>query len=227
MFKLTKMQYYKEIYNDENLIVVSKSQGIPVEPDSKDDVCLIDLIRKDYGDSCELCHRLDRNTGGLVLIAKNDTVLSILTDAIKDKKIRKTYRFYVDGLLQSKSPKGKMQRVDAFHFKDAKQSRVYIYDTNRKFCKPISTLFKTVEYDSQRNITLIEAELITGRTHQIRAQFAHLGHSVIGDGKYGSNKTNRKFKYKYQTLWSYKIDLCGILNEYNIPDVFISKPEFI
>ena len=221
------MEYFKEIYNDENLIVVSKAQGIPVEPDSKDDVCLIELVREKYGESCNLCHRLDRNTGGLVLIAKNHVVEKLLTDAIKSKSVRKTYRFYVDGLLQSKAPKGKMQRIDAYHFKDAKQSRVYIYDNNRKFCKPISTLFKTIEYDSTKNITLIEAELITGRTHQIRAQFAHLGHPVIGDGKYGSNKTNRKFKYKYQTLWSYKIDLCGILKKYNVPDVFISKPDFV
>lgn len=221
------MKYFNEIYNDENLIVVSKVQGIPVEPDSKDDVCLIDLVRAEYGVSCNLCHRLDRNTGGLVLIAKNSLILNILTDAIKNKSIRKTYRFYVDGLLQSKAPKGKMQRIDAYHFKDAKQSRVYIYDQNRKFCKPISTLFKTVEYDSQKNISLIEAELITGRTHQIRAQFAHLGHPVIGDGKYGFNKTNRKFKYKYQTLWSYKIDLCGVLKNYGVPDVFISKPDFM
>lgn len=221
------MQYYKEIYNDENLIVVSKVQGIPVEPDSKDEVCLIDLVRAEYGESCNLCHRLDRNTGGLVLIAKNPLIEKILTEAIKTKTVRKIYRFYVDGMLQSKAPKGKMQKIDAFHFKDAKQSRVYIYDTNRKFCKPITTLFKTMEYDAQKNVTLIEAELITGRTHQIRAQFAHLGHPVIGDGKYGSNKTNRKFKYKYQTLWSYKIDLCGTLKEYKVPDVFISKPEFI
>ncbi|MBE7065762.1 MAG: RluA family pseudouridine synthase [Ruminococcaceae bacterium] len=221
------MQYFKEIYNDENLLVVSKSQGIPTEPDAKDSTCLIELVQSEYGNSCRLCHRLDRNTGGLVLIAKNPGTEKLITDAIKEKRIKKTYRFYVDGMLQSKAPKGKMQRIDAYHFKDAKQSRVYIYDTNRKFCKPISTRYKTIEYDSQKNITLIEAELITGRTHQIRAQFSHLGHPVIGDGKYGSNKTNRKFKYKFQTLWSYKIDLCGILKEYGVPDVFTSKPEFM
>lgn len=222
---------YKILYIDENLIVVEKKQGIAVQQDKSDgEKGLIEYIKEEYGKSCELCHRLDRNTGGIVLIARNSDTLDLLTAAIKEKKIVKSYKAVLCGNLKSKFPSkppiGGFYTLTAWHFKDAKKSLVYIYDFPKKFAKKIITEFKIINYNKTNDTTLVEVRLITGRTHQIRAQFSHLGFPVAGDGKYGRNAVNKKLPYKNQALWAYKVELRGTLKHTEIPEVFLSDPDF-
>lgn len=220
---------YNVLFSNENVLVIEKMQGIAVQPDSKDETSLIEIIKNEFGQECELCHRLDRNTGGIIVIARNEKALSVVTNAIKENKIKKYYKAVLCGKISDRFPdaiKGKFQRLTAWHFKDAKKSRVYIYDFQKKFSKKIITDFRILNYDKEQKTTLIEVRLITGRTHQIRAQFSYIGYPVAGDGKYGKNVLNKKLKYKNQALWAYKIDFCGALAELGVPDVFVSEPRF-
>lgn len=222
---------YKVLYADSNFIIVGKKQGLAVQPDRSGETSLIDLLRAEYGSSCVLCHRIDRNTGGLVVAARNEAAEKAVTDGICENRIRKYYRAVLCGNLQAagiragKKPGGFTEQR-AWHFKDARKGMVYIYDSPRKFAKEIITEYRILSYDRERNTTLAEIRLVTGRTHQIRAQFAHLGFPVAGDGKYGRNALNRKLPYRYQALWAWKIDFNGTLREFGVPEVFTFAPEF-
>ena len=220
---------YNVLFKNKDIIIVEKFQGIAVQSDKSGETTLIDVIKEEHGESCSLCHRLDRNTGGIVVIARNEKALNIVTEAIKNNKIRKYYKAVLCGRIAERFPesiKGKLITLKSWHFKDAKKSQVYIYDFQKKFSKEIITRFKTLSYDKNTDTSLIEALLVTGRTHQIRAQFSHYGYSVAGDGKYGRNSVNKKLPYKYQALWAYKIDFSGALRELGVPDVFVSEPSF-
>ncbi len=224
---------FNVLFINESILIVEKMQGIAVQPDKTGEQSLIELVKEQYGETCELCHRLDRNTGGIVVIARNDAALECVTKAISENIIKKSYKSILCGRIYDKFPTGKARgpkpsfiTLNAWHFKDAKKSQVYIYDYPKKFAKKIITEFKILSYDKLNNTSLIEARLVTGRTHQIRAQFAHLGFPVAGDGKYGRNAVNKKLPYKYQALWAYKIDFCNALKEFGVPNVFLSEPKF-
>ena len=169
-----------------------------------------------------LCHRLDRNTGGLILIAKNKPTLDILCDKIKNNEVKKYYLCLVAGV-----PSQKSATLHGYLFKDSKSSRVFISDTRQKNTMHITTKYSLLH--TKNNTSMLEVELITGRTHQIRAHLAHIGLPIIGDGKYGLNKINRQYPYKFQALWSYKMifqfgdqNLLSYLNT----KVFEVKPNF-
>ena len=163
----------------------------------------------------EPCHRLDRNTTGLVLFAKDEASLQILLDKFKKHEIEKHYLAKVYGI-----PAKKKDTLTAYLFKDAKKSLVYISDFPKKGYEKIITSYEVVEENKKENTSILDVNLHTGKTHQIRAHLAHIGYPILGDGKYGNNHLNKKFGYKVQQLCSYSLTFhfttpSGILNYLN------------
>lgn len=203
---------FSVIFEDENVIVLDK--GCDIEVQGKDN------LESAIPGSIAV-HRLDRNTTGVMIMAKNEEAAEALKQAFKDKTVQKTYVCEVFGRPNFK---GEVQK--AYLVKDANRSEVKIYPNFVQKSVLIETKFKTVKVGEQTS--LVTAELLTGRTHQIRAQLAYLGFPIIGDGKYGKNEINRKFKEKYQKLhcFSLKIKKINKKFKYLQNKEFISKPEW-
>lgn len=208
---------FKVVFENENVLIVNKKQGISVSQNPSDKYCLIDIINEGKY-SYELCHRLDRNTGGLLIISKQKSLTENIKQEINNRYYKKIYKCLVHG--DASNIVG-IQR--AWHFKDSDKNKVYIYKDKRKYSKEIITEIISSKYNGENNTSEIEINLITGRTHQIRAHLAFLGYFVIGDGKYGTNEINKKFKYKYQALWAYAL-LKN--NEYNAKEAILPEMNF-
>ena len=200
------------VYEDENILLLDKSPGISVHEDEHTAKnTLITHIQAylyqkgEYNPDIEqsfapaLCNRIDKNTGGIVIAAKNSEALRIMNEKIKLREIDKRYLAAVHGIPEKKS-----DTLRGYLLKDEKTNTVKVYDKNPpRAAKSIETKY-TVIATAGKN-ALVEVELITGRTHQIRAHMAHIGHALIGDGKYGINQEDRQRGYKYQALYSYKL----------------------
>ena len=198
------------VYEDENILLVDKRPGLAVHPHDGAEYgrTLIDHIqsylyqkrewrpREENAFTPALCNRIDRNTGGIVIAAKTAEALRVMNQKIKDRELDKRYLAIVEG-----TPKPKEGSLKGYLFKDEKKNRVFVTDKMQPGAKTCQTNYKVLT--SANGLSLVECELITGRTHQIRAQFAHAGHPLLGDGKYG--KLDKRFDRTYQALYSYKL----------------------
>lgn len=186
------------IYEDENILIINKPVNVEVTGNNS----LTSIVHNNY--TSELfkpmpCHRIDRNTTGLVLFAKNELALNILNQKFNNHEIEKHYKALVYGIPHIKSSK-----LEAYLFKDRKNSTVYISDDYKKCYQKIITKYSVIEtFDN--NTSLLDVEIETGRTHQIRAHLAHIGYPILGDGKYGINQINKQFGFKHQQLCHYKM----------------------
>ncbi len=198
------------VYEDEHILLADKRPGLAVHPHDGAEYgrTLIDHIqaylyqKREWSPRGEnsfapaLCNRIDRNTGGIVIAAKTAVALRVMNQKIKDRELDKRYLAIVEG-----TPKPQTGSLKGYLFKDAAKNRVYVTDTPQAGAKGCQTNYKVLA--SKNGLSLVECGLITGRTHQIRAQFAHAGHPLLGDGKYG--KLNKKYDRTYQALYSYKL----------------------
>ncbi|MCH5199607.1 MAG: RluA family pseudouridine synthase [Oscillospiraceae bacterium] len=232
------------IYEDENILLADKEQGLVVHCDESGTAdTLINRIKKylflkgEYFPENEqsftpsLCNRIDKNTGGIVIAAKNAESLRILNEKIKNRELTKKYLCIVIG-----KPNKNEDLLTAFLERDMTLKQVRISDKKTPDNLTVKTKYKVM--DSCGELSLLEVELLTGRTHQIRAHMAYIGHPLLGDGKYGINRINTKYGFKMQALYSYKLKFdfagdSGILNylnkkEYTVKNVpFIAKYEQI
>lgn len=199
LFGTTALDKSKIIYDDENIVIVNKPQDVLVQGDGIN--IGLDKMVNDYFGTQNIvpCHRLDRNTSGLIIFAKNEMAEETISDMLKQHMIRKVYRCRVIG-----HPKNKKATLTAYLFKDSKTSQVIISNEKKKGYVEIVTKYEVIAYNNDGTSTL-EVELVTGRTHQIRAHLAFIGYPILGDGKYGKNEVNKKFKLTRQELTAYKI----------------------
>ena len=199
------------VYEDENLLLVNKRPGLVVHPDENERVnTLITHIqaylyqKKEWSPYWEnsfapaLCNRIDRNTGGIVIAAKNAETLRILNQKIKDRELSKYYLAIIHGKMNP--PQG---RLEGFILKDEAKKQVKVFDHPVPGGKTAATDYRTLR--TKGGLSLVECDLLTGRTHQIRAQFAAAGHPLLGDGKYGRERDNKQYGRSFQALYSYKL----------------------
>lgn len=207
------------VYEDSNILIINKPASIEVTGNNS----VTSMLQQKYAFILP-CHRLDRNTCGIVVFAKNNEALEILLDKFKNHEIEKHYACLVYGI-----PSKNTETLSAYLFKDSKKSVVYISDIPKKGFVKIVTSYSVLEKYTN-NTSLLDINLHTGRTHQIRAHLAHIGFPIIGDGKYGVNDINKKFNCKTQKLCSYKIkfnfnSFSGIL-DYLIGKEFVIDYKF-
>lgn len=215
------------VYEDENIILINKPSGISVHPDEKQKSCtVIDnviayLVRNgEYDPRYEqsfvpaLCNRLDRNTKGIVIAAKNAEALREMNDIIKNREAEKRYLTLVHGI-----PLKKNDTLKHFLLKNEKTKEVKVFEkpvANGKTAVLEYSYVKSLKLKNGDKASILEVNLLTGRTHQIRAQLAYIGHSIIGDGKYGkSYALDKKNGFLHQALCAYKLSF-NFENDYKL-----------
>ena len=225
-------------YEDENILIADKRAGMLVHSDDTgDENTLINHIKAylfekgEWDPAAEqsfvpaLANRIDRNTCGLVLAAKNAEALRILNDKIREREIRKQYYCIVHGVMTPKNG-----RLDGYLERDLEKKTVHIRQEKTADTRSAATVYRTLE--TRDGLSLLACELLTGRTHQIRAQFAAAGHPLLGDGKYGTNEQNRAYRQRYQALQSHRVVFdfktdAGLLAYLNGKSVEAGEPGFL
>lgn len=201
------------LYEDQNIVLMNKKPGLLCHPDDREYIdTLITRLKRYLYDKGEflpddensftpaLVNRIDRNTGGIVIAAKNAESLRILNAQMKNRNLKKFYLCVVHGIPEKNSG-----LLEGYLTKDEKKNLVKVSQKHIDGSKEIKTKYNVIDKDFSNDLSLVEVELLTGRTHQIRAHFASIGHPLLGDGKYGTNKLNKEFGYKKQFLYSYKL----------------------
>ena len=199
------------LYEDENIILCNKRPGILVheDKDENENTLIMHikayLVQKgEYSPDSErsfapaLCNRIDRNTGGIVIAAKNAEALRIINEKIKNNEVSKFYLCILHGVPEKRS-----DTLHAYLRKDSTTNTVKVFDREVPGSKEIITKYKVLKVKD--DLALTEVELITGRTHQIRAHMSYIGYPLLGDGKYGINKDDKQQGYKYQALYAYRL----------------------
>lgn len=204
------------LYEDENIMLVDKRAGMIVHSDDKEStntlishICAYLYQKGEYDPEKEnsftpsLCNRIDRNTGGIVIAAKNASSLRIMNEKIKNREMKKKYLAAVHGIFDKKEGE-----LTGYLVKDQKTNTVKVYKERPVFgdAKNIITRYRVIA--EKKGLSLLEVDLVTGRTHQIRAHMASVGHPLLGDGKYGVNRDDKKLGYKFQALYSYSLEFC-------------------
>ena len=195
------------LYEDKHILLLNKRPGQVVHPDDKEQInTLITHIQaylyqkkewspwRENAFSPALCNRIDRNTGGIVIAAKTAEALRVMNRKIRDRELQKLYLCVIHGEMTPREG-----QLKGYILKDGDRAQVRVYDAPVPGGKTAVTLYRTLK--TREGLSLVECDLITGRTHQIRAQFAAAGHPLLGDGKYGRERDSRKF----QALYSYKL----------------------
>ena len=201
------------LYEDENIMLLNKRPGVLVHEDTAAGENTLIMHVKAY--LCQkgeylpaeeqsfapaLCNRIDRNTGGIVIAAKNAEALRVMNEKIRDNQVMKTYLCLVHGV-----PKKREAVLHGYLRKNSADNMVEIRDRYFDGSKEIITGYRVLDVREHGAVSLVEVDLITGRTHQIRAHMAHIGHPLVGDGKYGVNREEKRKGYKYQALYAYKL----------------------
>lgn len=199
------------VYEDENIMLLNKRPGVLVHEDTRgeDNTLVMHLKaylyqRGEYDPECEqsfapaMCNRIDRNTGGIVIAAKNAEALRVMNQKIKDGEVAKFYVCAVHGV-----PKAKSGTLHNWLLKDSDSNTVRVSDVRRQGYKEAITKYRVLRTSGDRS--LLEIQLITGRTHQIRAQMAHAGYPLMGEGKYAHNRYDRAEGYKFQALYAWRV----------------------
>lgn len=226
------------IYEDSNLILIFKPVGLTVHcDDNHTEDTLINRVKHylyekgDYNPDNEqsfspaLCNRLDRNTSGIVIVAKNASALREINRLIRENKIKKNYLCITTTL-----PPKKSDIIHAYHKKSDKDNKVIISDCKADGFQEIVTGYKVLAQNTDK-LALVKISLITGRTHQIRAHMAYIKSPLLGDNKYGNYKINQKYHCKSQQLCAYKIkfetEADSILSYLNQKLFYSDVPDFV
>lgn len=206
------------LFEDENLLIINKPAGELSQKAEAKDVSMneyaLGYLQKSGAITEEslkvfkpsVCNRLDRNTSGILIVAKTYQAAREFGEALQKRSVRKFYNCIVKGVVKQ------AEKIDGYLLKDEKSNKVQIFKYTKEGAAEIHTAYKPMK--TKNNLTLLEVHLITGRTHQIRAHLSSIGHSILGDPKYGDKKLSDKYKVKYQLLHACRLELDGFEGDF-------------